>query len=487
MTPRPLLTTLRPVVLFAMLVCTVHLAARLWMVPQYRTELGGVERNVVAGVQKLMRGMPLYSDPEALPFDVMQYTPAYYLLCAGLADLAGVDPHAHHGVFVTSRVLSLLLNMLTVLLLGHAARLAGAGRWQAAMAALLLFCAYTEPAYSRIDALHLFFFAAALPLYLAWWRRDRAHLLALAACCTALAYFSKQSGLLVGGLIGLHLLMERRFRALALFGGVLLVLLAGGQAWAYHTWGRAVYLQNTVGGLMNGVNLVALKDLLLYPVHLLGLGWYVLAGWVALRPQEQPAQRFLRMAAPLALGAGLAMALKSGSSLNYLYEGHALTAVGVAVLLSQPRGTERSWRRFALPYLLFFMLAKTLLVIRWVNVYGPDAAHREALQADEAVYRVLTEEMGLGEGQYVFLGYRDHLEHLLLGQVVMPQKDIVYLSRGELFDRSAFHQAMQDGTVLFAVFDRPTTEVTFLGRSYPGFEPVREVRGRHILEFTGTP
>jgi hypothetical protein len=469
----------------AVLLCLVHLGARVVMLDQHRTELGGVERNVITGIQKLMLDIPLYQDPELPPFDVMQYGPGYYLLCAQVAQWAGVDPLVPHGVFVTSRIVSLLLNLLTVLLLGYAARLVGADRWMAILATLLLFCSFTEPAYSRIDALHLFFFAAATTSYLRWCRDGRTGWLALAALLTALSFFSKQSGLLVGGLIALHLAMERRYRHSLIFISVLSALLIAGHTWIYATWPRDIYLKNTVQGLMNGINLIALKDLLLFPVHLFSLGWYALAAWVALRPVGTREQRFLRLAAPLALAIGLVAALKAGSSLNYLYEGHTLTAVACAALLSGTTITYRRWTTFFLAYALFFMTAKTVLAVRWVHVYGPDELHRTNLAADLMVRDVLFVDMGLMPGEYVFIDYRDHLEHLIPGHVAMAQKDIVYLSRGELFDRRAFHRAMQDGTVRFAIFDKPTQEVTFLGRSYPGFVPVREVAGRYILEFSG--
>ncbi len=475
------------VMVLAVAIFLVNLGARIAMIPEHRTELGGVERNIVYGIQKVMLDTPLYSDPEELPFEVIQYPPAYYLLCATVATWCGLDPMEPYGLFVTSRVVSLLFNLLTVLLFWRAALCAGAAQWPAGLAALLLFCSYTEPAFSRVDAMQLLFFAAAIFLYVRWLKHGDQYSILLIAGCTALSYFCKQNGLLVGGLIGLHLLWERRYVPLLQFSAALILLVVVGHVWIFSVWPRDIYLKNTVQGLMNGINLIALKDMLLFWVHLFGVGWYALTAWVVLRKTTSPSGRFLRLAAPLALVVGGMSMLKAGSSLNYLYEGHALTAVACAVLLSGEHSSDRIWGRYFVGYALFFMAFRTLLTFGWVNRYGPDELHVANAAADREVYRVLTEELGSDDGSYVFLGYRDHLEHLLVGKAVLPQKDIVHLSRSEIFDRSRFHRAMEDGTVRYAVYDQPVTEVEFLGRVYPGFVPLREVEGRTILVFVDAP
>ena len=102
-----------------------NLDLRWAMLLQYRTELGGVEHNVIHGIQKLLLGYPLYQDPEAPPFDVIQYTPAYYVLCAGIAQVFGIAGDDARSIYLVCRTVALIFNGLTVWLVYRCCRVAG--------------------------------------------------------------------------------------------------------------------------------------------------------------------------------------------------------------------------------------------------------------------------------------------------------------------------------------------------------------------------
>ncbi|MCC6542833.1 MAG: hypothetical protein IT225_11495, partial [Flavobacteriales bacterium] len=89
---------------------------------QHRTELGGVEHNVIHGIQKVMLGQTLYEDPERPPFDVIQYTPGYYVLCASIGKVIGLEGDDARSIFLLSRTVSLLLWVLTGTLVHAACR-----------------------------------------------------------------------------------------------------------------------------------------------------------------------------------------------------------------------------------------------------------------------------------------------------------------------------------------------------------------------------
>ena len=81
----------------------------------------------------------------------------------------------------------------------------------------------------------------------------------------------------------------------------------------------------------------------------------------------------------------------------------------------------------------------------------------------------------------MFITYREYLEHFLVGQSLMTQKDIVQYSRDRLFDHTAFHRAMRDGTVRYVITDGPSGPVTYLDSTYTDWVPIRHMIGRTIL------
>ena len=135
---------------------------------QHRTELGGVEHNVIHGIQKVMLGHTLYEDPEQPPFDVIQYTPAYYLLCAAIGKALGLHGDDARAVFLLSRGVALVLWALMGWLVYRACRIGGAARWSAVLAAGITLCSTWEQAFSRMDALAGAASAAVVLFFIQW-------------------------------------------------------------------------------------------------------------------------------------------------------------------------------------------------------------------------------------------------------------------------------------------------------------------------------
>ncbi|HOY29882.1 MAG TPA: hypothetical protein PLR96_12980, partial [Flavobacteriales bacterium] len=168
---------------------------------------------------------------------------------------------------------------------------------------------------------------------------------------------------------------------------------------------------------------------------------------------------------------------------NYIHESLMLTFIGVAVLL--PQMEQVRWRNvlawsFA-GYGLLFAAFRTNSVLAWFRVGEPDTIHAQHMEHDKAVHAVLVGELGLKPDEYVFITYREYLEHHLVGQSLLTQKDIVQYSKDRLFDYRAFHHAMTDGTVRFVITDGAVGPITYLDSIYTGWQPIRSVNGRIIM------
>ncbi|MGV3638046.1 MAG: glycosyltransferase family 39 protein [Flavobacteriales bacterium] len=458
---------------------------RWHMLFQHRTELGGVEHNVIHGIQKVMLGHDLYEDPERPPFDVMQYTPAYYLLCAAIGKILGLHGEDVRSIYLLSRTMALLFNVVMVWFVYRTCRVAGAALWASWIAAGVSFACLWEHFFTRMDAMAAAL-AAASVYHSIQWIIDRKHRsLVLVTVLSVLGVLAKQSGVVMLAAPFVFLLLNKEWRALKVFilsSGIALVLctMVVLQLGTVHA-----FYQNTVLGLRNGISLQMYAELFNPPTYKYFIGWHIMAAVVVVKglKSRSGTLRYLALCIPMSLGFALITGLKYGSRLNYIHESLMLTFIGVAVLLphmEQVRSRNVLAWSFA-GYGLLFAAFRTNSVLAWFRVGEPDTIHAQHMEHDKAVHAVLLGELGLKPEEYVFITYREYLEHYLVGRSLLTQKDIVQYSKDRLFDYSAFHRAMTDGTVRFVITDGATGPVTYLDSTYAGWEPIRAVQGRMIL------
>lgn len=473
------------VIVAVLLIVLVHLGLRAYMVPQYRTELGGVEHNSVHAIQKLLLGSPLYQDPEQIPFDVIQYTPAYFVLCSTVGKVFGISGEDARSAFLLSRVIALTLTLLSCWVVFRICRENGAETWSAALATGLVFCSYTEHFYSRPDALQSFASLTAVLYFTRWPRAPNGKILTICAGFTALGFFAKQSGALMVMVPALYLLLIRNWKAFASYAVAILLFLAACLALILLGTTPWILWQNTVQGLANGYSTMMWGELFEPATYKYFVGWHILALVIVVQGfrGNGPVLRFLALAIPMAVAFGLLTGLKSGSRLNYLHEGLSLTFMGTAILLGSIK--QFRWKHFMgwafACYGLVFMAFRTKSTNHWAHIDDPDTARMAEYQADLAVRDVLLNELGLGADEHIFVTYRDYLDHLLVQQSVMKQHDIIRFSTDRLYDYAAFHKAMRDGTIRFVVTDHPERPVTFLDSTFTGWVPIRSVEGRTIM------
>lgn len=478
-------TTWATRLLLALLVAgaAAHLVLRLRLLNDPRIDLGGAEINVAYGIQKLLLGRPLYTDPEQPPFEAIQLAPLFHLLGAGLAKATGVDAMDTWGLFAVGRALALVLNLAACSLLFLLCRRAGASVAVALGLACIGLAMITEHSYGRSDALATPLLLAAVMVVaqgegrgLSWQRA------AGAAALSALAVLAKQTAAIAPFIIVIHLISVRDGRSLLRFvaagtlaaGLVLLGLLC--------LAAPEVLLKNLVGAVRNGVAPSLYRDLFDQGIFKYHAGWHLLvvASGIALWRSPCPAHRLLGQGALLAFVAGLAGGLKSGSGLNYLVDGQLLALASVPALV--PLLPER-FKRWALPILLLygalFMQHRTRLLAHRVGTVEQRLRREQELAADAAVRAWLRGRWGDDRGHAVLITYRGHLELLLSGVALLPQKDIIQWSTAPPFQLGRLKAMLEDGRVELVIADAPLDRLRLLGWSYP-IELVAEVDGRCI-------
>ncbi|HRD54204.1 MAG TPA: hypothetical protein PKY96_16315, partial [Flavobacteriales bacterium] len=461
-----------------------HFALRVQLITDHGVNLGGVEINVVYGAQKILLGRPLYEDPEQPPFDVMQYSPLYYGLLASVAKIAGVQPEETFGLFVLSRTLALLLNLLTCWLVFALCRALGCTRWGGLAVALFSFVLYTDHFYGRGDALYAMLFVAALLAHARVLDKAGPRAMVLAALLSVACVLAKQTGVLVIGIIGLDLLLRRAWRELRVFAIAVLAVSSMAALVIAVSASGPYFLKNAVQGLANGIAPSMYRefhDLATYkyyaPMHMALLVLVVRGFWIG-----DARDRLLSAAMALSIAFGGLTAFKSGSNLNYLYEAHLLVSIAAMRLV---RGTS-GWLSMApLLVMLAFAQHRTRLLHKHVADAVEREGHAAAHRSDIAVHHALVNELGLRPQDKVLITYRGHLELLLNGQGLIAQKDVIQWSVREVYDLSEFLRMMDDGEVRYVIGDSPRDTLQFRSHVWTPITTVLEVEGRYVQQVPG--
>lgn len=462
------------------------LALRIVIIPWYDNNYGGVEPNVIYGIQRILQGQPLYQHPLSGSCAVMQYTPVHYYLVAGLAKLISPTDYNHgldvYGLYMLSRILALLFNLLTVFLCAAIIRIAGYNWQQSFVFSFPVLICVTAHYYTRGDSTHLLFFTAALYAYLRSQKSGQVLYVLISAALSALCIMTKQSGVLSAGIIGFCLIfIERRFvhafLYLAVTAGLslsLAFLLVQGD------W-TALY-QNTVLGLKNGIDLRFLYQAFISQYFLDMVPCYVVGGmmlYFSFKSRTQPVLMVLGVAATLSWLFAFITGIKIGSSNNYFTEFLVCIITGIPFLLKSDHAGKvvlrwGRWRvrvqKLVVIALLIVSISKTAglatEVFKGSNFKNDNAEYAR----EQELYRYFRDELKLQKGEYIFFTERRFLDNIFMENALFPTKDVVtqvYLADPKTFDYSSFSQQMNGGLVKYIVTDQARDDINACNDSMP--------------------
>lgn len=287
-------------------------------------DIRGVESNVVHSLQRsLLNPADLYSDPEALPFHISQYSPAYYMAVEELLKIGGIQPSQHLAIRIIGRLLSLFFLLAAMFYLMRILRIRLGQPRRIGFDAALLFIMATLPWYHLIrpDALLLLTLSASIFHSMGSGRRNAM----LSGFWMGLAMVTKMNALFFLLPLGLAFLMERRFKSLFLVfaSGVVTV---GMLAFLFWLQGHRFefLLANVVQGVKNGSNwFLALQKT--YPYFLtVVFPLMLVVAWLLLRQSllgiKNGTGLLLSMGLAFTVVLALMASVKVGSAENYYFE-----------------------------------------------------------------------------------------------------------------------------------------------------------------------
>lgn len=446
------------------------LVARMGLIPRHVHDIGFSEMNVVDGVARILQGLPLYGDPEQPPYDIMQYAPLHYLVCAGAAKLLGIDAHNAQALYMVSRWAALLANMAMCILLWRTASRLGLSSWGRWLLPGLMFTWMHEPYFSRPDSIYLLcctgLIGTALHLSasegLGWrgaWRLGT---------WSALTLFSKQSGVGVVAAVGVAFLLNDGWRAAWRYGLAAFTVNAAALAALVTADGWHNVYANLVLGNVNGWAFPWFIIDPREPYNGMGLWITPVAILLAHRLRRTHRRMAIFLLASMVVTYLWAFAIvgKQGANMNYFMEHWQLCALACLVFI------DRAGHVRVRPVLAFALTAMVLVRAAWftwvfaLSGYPPDdaAKYRDDVQA----LRTL-EAHGMAPGDALFVVDRHSFVDQLAGsRSWLKQKDIIRLSGAALLlDHSAMFDNTRNGALRYVL---TTDSTAVLGHKYRAFD-----------------
>lgn len=477
------------------------LALRAVLCTYYHNNLGGIEPNVVYGIQRLLLGQHLYQPTDSGMYAVMQYTPVWYYTVAALAKGLGFSGYDVQGIYQLCRITALVCNLFTIAALASIIRPWCSSYLQAFLRASPILLVLTTHYYTRGDSMHLLWFALATVAYLRYARTASIWLLLLAAACTALCIMTKQSGILIAGIIGWCLLVVQRkpwaamaFAADVAIGCYLVAVACSGNNWA-------AFHQNAYLGLKNGIDASFLIQIFTSQFFLDLVPCYVLGGivgWYAVHKITDIRYRILATGAVASFVFAVVTGLKIGSSNNYFTEFLFFVIAGIWPLLqylNAKYGIEKpTWKQLARPakfaYIALFILvtSKTLGFATAVCIDKSIKSTPDEYRREQQLLQWFITEKGLLKSEHIFFTERRFLDNLFIDYALLPNKDVasqVYLTDTATYNYQAFIAGMNTGLVRYIVTDETNNSINQCRGSLPfvSFDTTRFQLQEKILGF----
>jgi ribosomal protein S18 len=484
----------------------ITLTIRVLLIFFYNSNYGGIDMNVIYGMQQILSGNSLYQNPEAPPYAIMQYTPLFYLLSAGIAQMFSVTADNVQGIYEIARALALICNLLTVWVVSKTIRIQGGDKLSSTLFALPALIILTTHYYVRCDSMHLCFFALAIYALTAWIQSQKSSLLLLMILSTALCIASKQSGVLVAGITGFYLLfLKRSIKYTILYTiGVLICCALILHLSIEGNW--ILFYQNAVLGLKNGTSTNFLVNMFFSRFFTELIPFYILGGilvWASVRHATKDKQfQFTGIAIALSFLFAVITGLKIGSSSNYFVEYLLLCFIGIPQLLSHSSAQKVIFQRKGKTYTiktLTWLAIFILLGSKTMGLFGSIYLEKRMISRPyryenlQALHRYITDTLRIAPHRYVFSNERGFADNIFYKEALMPTKDVVsqvVLSNPEVYNFQSFISGMNQGLIQYIIapqdnpeLNRFQQEIPFLQFDSSRFVPLEEKYGYLIYAF----
>jgi hypothetical protein len=170
---------------------------------------------------KVISGKPIYTNPEAIPYEIFQYTPISQLPLIFLAWFENNFFPSHDFIFTlgAGRILSIIYNLLTALVIFKIFKSQLKVQTNFALFGSLTFlCLLPHHFYAiRTDSMALLFTVTGIYFFIKAYFQGHQTSFIISAIILSFSFFVKQDAFLISGAFGLVLLLSKNIKGLILF------------------------------------------------------------------------------------------------------------------------------------------------------------------------------------------------------------------------------------------------------------------------------
>lgn len=211
-------------------ICALILSAiviyRVLLCFSYKTELSIGESNNIWNALKAVSGKGIYSNPEKPPFEIFQYTPlSQYPVVVACKFLNSNDKYYIHNILISGRLISLVFNLLSLVLIYKLARtFLNLSATYALILLTTFFSLMTHLSYAiRPDSMVLLLTLSCLYFFILYFKNNSVISLVLASIFPVLGFYTKQDCVFIIIPCGLFLFVNLEIKKLVRYSGVMIL------------------------------------------------------------------------------------------------------------------------------------------------------------------------------------------------------------------------------------------------------------------------
>jgi len=478
-------------ILVAIGVFVFLLIGRINLINSWNPDLGGVEPNVIYGIQRIIDGKPLYSNPNQPPYAVMMYSPLYFHTVAIVGKLLGVNPDEAIEVYRISRTMSLVFNLLFIGILGWIAiRHFDLRISVAIIISSLLFSYLRITDFGRPDSLYHLTIIGTFALGFSYLgNRHTAYGLA-AVVLSAVCLFTKQSGLIIPVILFFYLIFYDRSRLLI---AVPTFLIAFGLLWLILSGNDYNFWQNVYQGVNNGISWDWFKRRILF-FYLREIAFFsglvLVLAVLFITKFTTPKHNLLGVALFGLFFFALLTALKWGSMPSYFTPFIALGWLSLAAYLYDNSLTlSADWRNALLGGVaLCCFVTEVPSKYESYRLQSYNTEYKYAKQVTDYLkndLRLKADERVLILINQQHLMERHFLNNLLFRNALIPSKDIFSCCAypHKKFDYRELDKKMENGMVTYLVRSKGDVHIKLFKWDFNTFQKLKELNGYSVWKY----
>jgi hypothetical protein len=340
---------------------------RFFVIISFSPDIVVGEDNNVWNIQKMLTGLPLYTNPELPPYEIFQYSPISQYFTFWICKILNIIPSKDtHSIFIIGRILSLIFNLITsyyiyVLI----KKFFNANSWIACIVSIYCFIDLTPLDYTlRTDSFYNLISILAIYQFVKFIEYNQLKNLIISMFFFSTSFFAKQSGIQFYFFIPLYLLLCKNYKNLFYTLIYLTIFSLMYLSLFYILYGNN-FINSLVKGIANRIDLIAAYHIWNtyffkhFPFIL--IGFFAIFKWNFLQ-NISTSKSFLGTLSIYLLLFSIITSLKVGSSTNYytLFNYMIFTLIGI---YASELTTKYGDKNLFLIINLFIIIIPTNLVI----------------------------------------------------------------------------------------------------------------------------